>query len=91
LKEQIPKEMNGKWNDWIFGCDICQDVCPWNSFSKPHQTEQFLPNNELKKINKKDWEEITEEIFKSVFKDSAIKRTKLEGLKRNIKFLNPEK
>ncbi len=91
LKEQIPKEMNGKWNDWIFGCDICQDVCPWNSFSKPHQTEQFLPNNELKKINKKDWEEITEEIFKSVFKDSAIKRTKLEGLKRNIKFLNTEK
>ena len=88
LKEKIPDEVKGQWHDWIFGCDICQDVCPWNRFSKPHQTNEFNINPVLKNLKKKDWEEITNEIFKSVFKNSAIKRTKLDGLKRNIGFLN---
>lgn len=87
LKEQIPFEMKGKFDDWMFGCDVCQDVCPWNRFSKPHQEPLFNPNPELLSYSKKDWEEITEEVFKAVFKNSAVKRTKLEGLKRNISFL----
>ena len=73
--------------NWAFGCDICQDVCPWNSFAKPHITNEFDLNPEYKKIG--DWEEITEEIFKTIFKNSPIKRTKFEGLKRNIEFLKP--
>lgn len=87
LKEQIPYEMKGKFDDWMFGCDVCQDVCPWNRFSKPHQEPLFNPNSEILSYSKKDWEEITEEVFKAVFKNSAVKRTKLEGLKRNISFL----
>lgn len=87
LKENIPQEMKGKMDDWIFGCDVCQDVCPWNRFSKSHKEPLFNPNPELLSMTKKDWEEITEDTFKKVFKNSAIKRTKLEGLKRNIKFL----
>lgn len=87
LKEQIPFEMKGKFDDWMFGCDVCQDVCPWNRFSKPHEDPLFNPNPELLSYSKKDWEEITEEVFKAVFKNSAVKRTKLEGLKRNISFL----
>jgi epoxyqueuosine reductase len=87
LKENIPQEMKGKMDDWIFGCDVCQDVCPWNRFSKSHNEPLFNPNPELLSMNKKDWEEITEETFKKVFKNSAVKRTKLDGLKRNIKFL----
>jgi len=87
LKEQIPFEIKGKFDDWMFGCDVCQDVCPWNRFSKPHQEPLFNPNPELLSYSKKDWEEITDEVFKAVFKNSAVKRTKLEGLKRNISFL----
>lgn len=87
LKENIPQEMKGKMDDWIFGCDVCQDVCPWNRFSKSHNEPLFNPNPELLSMTKKDWEEITEDTFKKVFKNSAVKRTKLEGLKRNIKFL----
>ncbi len=87
LKENIPPEMKGKFDDWAFGCDICQDVCPWNKFSKPHNEPLFNPTPELLSMSKKDWEEITEETFKVVFKNSAIKRTKFEGLKRNIEFL----
>lgn len=87
LKENIPQEMKGKMDDWIFGCDVCQDVCPWNRFSKSHYEPLFNPNPELLSMTKKDWEEITEDTFKKVFKNSAVKRTKLEGLKRNIKFL----
>ena len=87
LKEHIPLEVKGKFENWAFGCDICQDVCPWNKFSKPHQTEAFNPKPELIGMTTKDWVEITEEVFKTVFKDSAIKRTKLEGIKRNIYFL----
>jgi epoxyqueuosine reductase len=87
LKENIPQEMKGKIDDWIFGCDVCQDVCPWNRFSKSHNEPLFNPNPELLSMTKKDWEEITEDTFKKVFKNSAVKRTKLDGLKRNIKFL----
>lgn len=87
LKEQIPQEVKGKFENWVFGCDICQDVCPWNSFSKKHSTPEFLPNQELISMKKSDWEEITQEVFSRVFKNSPVKRTKLEGLKRNIAFV----
>jgi len=87
LKENIPTEMKGKFDDWAFGCDICQDVCPWNKFSKPHSEPLFNATPELLSFTKKDWEEITEDTFKKVFSNSAIQRTKLEGLKRNIDFL----
>ena len=87
LKDNLPQEMKGKLDDWMFGCDVCQDVCPWNKFSKPHKEPLFSPNPELLSYTKKDWEEITEDIFKKVFKNSAVKRTKLEGLKRNIQFI----
>ncbi len=88
LKENIPQEMKGTFNDWAFGCDICQDVCPWNKFSKPHNEPLFNANPELISFSKKDWEEITEATFSQVFKNSAVKRTKIEGFKRNINFLN---
>lgn len=87
LKENIPNDMQGKFDDWMFGCDTCQDVCPWNRFSKPHSEPLFNPNPDLISFSKKDWTEITEETFKKVFKNSPIKRTKFDGLKRNIKFL----
>lgn len=87
LKEAIPAEVNGKFENWIFGCDICQDVCPWNRFSKPNTEKRFQPNDELKSFTKKDWQEITEEVFQKVFYKSAVKRTKLSGLKRNIEFV----
>ncbi|HTO35888.1 MAG TPA: tRNA epoxyqueuosine(34) reductase QueG [Flavobacterium sp.] len=87
LKDNIPAQMKGSFEDWMFGCDICQDVCPWNRFSKPHSESLFEPKPELMSFSKKDWQEITEEVFKKVFKDSAVKRTKFEGLKRNIDFL----
>jgi epoxyqueuosine reductase len=87
LKDAIPEEAKGKMENWIFGCDICQDVCPWNRFSKPHQIEEFELKDGLDEMSKKDWEEITEEVFKELFKKSPIKRTKLQGLKRNIEFI----
>ncbi|AFL83835.1 iron-sulfur cluster binding protein, putative [Belliella baltica DSM 15883] len=87
LKEQIPYEVKGKFENWIFGCDICQDVCPWNRFSKPHQEAEFLPHPDLQQMKRKDWEEITAETFNRVFQKSAVKRTKLEGLIRNIDFV----
>lgn len=87
LKNEIPISERGKFEDWMFGCDICQDVCPWNRFSKPHQDPLFNPHPELLSMTKKDWEEITEEVFKKIFKNSAVKRTKFNGLTRNIKFL----
>jgi len=87
LKDNLPQEMKGKFNDWMFGCDVCQDVCPWNRFSKPHTEPLFNPNQELVSFSKKDWQEITEDTFKRVFANSAVKRTKLSGLQRNIKFL----
>jgi epoxyqueuosine reductase len=87
LKENIPDEMKGKFDDWAFGCDICQDVCPWNKFSKPHNEPLFNPKPELLSMSKKDWEEITEETFKVIAKNSPLKRTKFSGIKRNIDFL----
>ena len=87
LKDELPQEMKGKFDDWAFGCDICQDVCPWNRFSKPHDEPLFNPHPELLSMSKKDWEEITEETFRKVFKKSAVKRTKYSGLTRNIDFL----
>jgi epoxyqueuosine reductase len=87
LKENLPEEMKGKFDEWMFGCDTCQDVCPWNRFSKPHSEPLFNPNPELLSFTKKDWIEITEETFRTVFKNSPVKRTKFDGLKRNIKFL----
>ena len=87
LKEEIPKSMNGKFEDWMFGCDICQDVCPWNRFSIPHQEPQFEPHPDLLTMTKKDWEEITGDVFHKIFKKSAVKRTKFSGLERNIGFL----
>lgn len=86
LKEQIPQEVKGKFDNWIFGCDICQDVCPWNRFSKAHKEPLFDPHPDLKQLRKKDWEEITAETFNKVFKKSAVKRTKFSGLLRNINF-----
>ncbi|MFC5625352.1 tRNA epoxyqueuosine(34) reductase QueG [Algoriphagus winogradskyi] len=87
LKDSIPSEFKGKMENWAFGCDICQDVCPWNRFSKPHQEPKFQPHPELEEFTNRDWQEITEETFRKVFKKSAVKRTKLAGLKRNIDFL----
>ncbi len=87
LKDNIPTEFKGMFNDWAFGCDVCQDVCPWNKFSKAHNEPLFSPNSELLSMSKKDWIEITEETFKVVFKNSPIKRTKFQGIKRNIDFL----
>ena len=87
LKENIPDDVKGKMENRMFGCDICQDVCPWNRFSKPHQEPLFKPNEELLGMKKEDWIELTEETFRRVFKDSAVKRTKFTGLKRNIAFL----
>ena len=87
LKENIPTDMKGKFDNWMFGCDVCQDVCPWNRFSKQHSEPLFNPKPELLSMTKKDWEEITQETFNKVFKKSAVKRTKYTGLTRNIKFL----
>jgi epoxyqueuosine reductase len=87
LKEEIPAEVKGKFENWIFGCDICQDVCPWNRFSKPHEEEKFYPHPDLEKMTRADWKEITEDVFEKLFKRSAVKRTKLEGLKRNSKLI----
>ncbi len=87
LKDNLPQEMKGKFNDWMFGCDVCQDVCPWNRFSKPHHEPLFEPKSELLNFSKRDWQELTKETFNKVFKNSAVKRTKFEGLMRNIEFL----
>lgn len=87
LKEEIPASVKGKFENWVFGCDICQDVCPWNRFSKPHHEPKFNPNNALTSLLQSDWKELTEDVFRKVFKDSPVKRTKLEGLKRNIQFV----
>lgn len=90
LKNEIPNEVKGQFDDWVFGCDVCQDVCPWNRFSKPHNEPLFNPKPELLSMTKKDWEEITREVFQKVFQKSAVKRTKFEGLQRNITFLKEE-
>jgi len=90
LKDKIPTEFKSNMQNWVFGCDICQEVCPWNRFSKPTPVVEFKPSEKLKNISDADIKEITNEVFSDLFKTSAIKRTKYEGLKRNITFLNIE-
>lgn len=87
LRDAIPEEVKGKFNNWSFGCDICQDVCPWNRFSKPNNEPQFTATAEKLNITSSEWIEMTKEIFNKTFKDSPVKRTKLEGMKRNIRLL----
>ena len=87
LKDALPTDFQGKMDNWMFGCDVCQEVCPWNRFSKRHNEPAFEPHPDLLNMTKNDWEEITEEVFRKVFKKSAVKRTKYAGLKRNIEFL----
>lgn len=89
LKENIPDEMKGKFDNWAFGCDICQNVCPWNSFSTPHNEPHFKPKPEILNFTKKDWEEISEQAFNKTFHDSPFHRTKYKGMKRNLEFLFP--
>lgn len=85
--EILPKDMKGKFEDWMFGCDICQDVCPWNRFASPHNEPLFNPHPDLLEMTKADWEDLTEDTFREVFRKSAVKRTKFSGLTRNIDFL----
>ena len=87
LKNEIPTEFKGKMDNWMFGCDVCQDVCPWNRFSTKHQEESFLPKEEPLGLSKNELVDMTDEVFKRVFKNSPVKRTKYSGLKRNIDFL----
>lgn len=86
LKDAIPAEFSGKTENWVFGCDTCQDVCPWNRFSSPHQEPALDPNKELLQMDTREWAEITEEVFRKVFKNSAVKRTGYNGLLRNLRF-----
>ena len=88
LKNEIPESFSNNMENWMFGCDICQDVCPWNRFSVPHQQEKFKPNHLLKSYTKKDWQELSQELFSEIFRKSPVKRTKFAGLKRNISFLS---
>ena len=87
LKNEIPDYFNGKMDDWIFGCDVCQDVCPWNRFSAPTLQEKFAPNFQKLNFRKNEWKELTQELFSEIFKKSAVKRTKFSGLMRNINLL----
>ena len=83
----LPDSMKNSFANWMFGCDVCQDVCPWNRFSKPHSEIQFSPLPQILHFSTQDWEELTEESFKTIFKNSPLKRTKYAGIKRNLKFL----
>jgi epoxyqueuosine reductase len=90
LKDEIiPEEMKGKFENWMFGCDVCQDVCPWNRFSKPHREEMFTPIPEILNMSTRDWEALSEEAFKKIFKNSPLSRSKYRGIQRNVKFLKP--
>ncbi len=88
--ENIPNDVKGKFNDWVFGCDICQDVCPWNKFSTPHSEVNFLPKEELLNLSSEDWHALTEEKFTDLFESSAVKRTGFNGLSRNLSFIKTE-
>lgn len=88
LKNEIPQEFKGKMDNWMFGCDVCQDVCPWNRFSVINTEPAFTPHPDLLHLKKADWQEITQDVFQKVFKNSAVKRTRFSGLTRNISFLN---
>jgi epoxyqueuosine reductase len=88
LKDAIlPEQFKGKMDNWMFGCDVCQDVCPWNKFGKINHEKRFQPSAQLLDLNQNDWEDLEQETFQALFKNSAVKRTKFEGLKRNISFL----
>lgn len=87
LRDEIDNSFKNKMDNWMFGCDVCQDVCPWNRFSTPHSEPKFQPNTQLLQMKKEDWLDITEDVFKTIFKNSAVKRTKFKGLTRNIDFL----
>lgn len=91
LKDAIPEDFKNKFDNWAFGCDVCQDVCPWNRFSIPHQEPQFINNTGLLNYSTDEWNEITEEVFSKIFKNSAVKRTKYKGLKRNLEFIKPQR
>ena len=90
LKEAIPGDFKNKFDNWAFGCDVCQDVCPWNRFSIPHQEPKFTNTNGLLDYSAEEWYDMTEEVFSKVFKNSAVKRTKYKGLKRNLQFIKPQ-
>jgi len=87
LREEIDQGFKDKMDNWMFGCDVCQDVCPWNRFSAPHTEPLFKPNEQLLTMKREDWLDITEDVFKTIFKNSAVKRTKFKGLTRNIDFI----
>lgn len=87
LKNEIPDHFKNKMEDWMFGCDICQDVCPWNRFSVPNLQDKFKPNHQLRNFRKGEWKELTQDLFSEIFRKSPVKRTKFSGLKRNIDFL----
>lgn len=91
LKNAIPNEFKNKMDNWAFGCDVCQDVCPWNRFSVPHNETQFINQSGLLNLTTNEWHELTEETFNIIFKHSAVKRTKYKGLKRNLEFIKPIK
>lgn len=92
LKDQlIPNEFEGKMDNWLFGCDVCQDVCPWNRFSKPHTEQAFIAHKEILNLSSQEWEAIEENTFNTLFKHSPLKRSKWKGLQRNIQFLNKAK
>lgn len=91
LKEMlIPGEMKGRFDNWLFGCDTCQDVCPWNRFSKPHKEPSFEALPEILNLSTDEWEAMTEESFKKIFRHSPLKRAKLAGIKRNLRFLHTD-
>ena len=89
LKEMlIPEGMKGRFDEWMFGCDTCQDVCPWNRFSKPHDELNFTPIPEILNLSTKDWQNMTEESFRKILKDSPLRRSKYNGIQRNLKFIS---
>ncbi len=90
-KTDIPQKLKGKFKNWIFGCDICQDVCPWNKFSEPTEEESFTPSKSLLELSTDDWHSMDEETFKKIFRKSPLKRTKYSGIKRNLEFIKDEK
>jgi epoxyqueuosine reductase len=92
LKDQlIPNEFEGKMDNWLFGCDVCQDVCPWNRFSKPHTEQAFKAHKEILNLSSQEWEAIEEQTFNTLFKNSPLKRTKWSGIQRNIQFITKPK
>lgn len=86
---EFPSDWDQNSNNWIFGCDICQDVCPWNKFSQPHHHQELNPQKEILTFSLQDWRELDKQTFKEIFKTSAISRTKWDGIQRNLKLYKP--